>query len=795
MSNINDTKGNSFNLVKSKLAKLLATENITVVHDSSMKTAAFDLKSRVVMLPVWKQMSEDLYDLLVVHEVGHALETNMDVWLKGVRDICREFSLDANYEAFFIKDVMNVVEDARIDRLQKIRYPGSKKNYYYGSKELLARDFYGLKGRSPSELNFIDRMNIYYKTNDEFSISFDKEEQVFVDRAAKTQTMEDVVKLTRDIFEFLKERDEVRQSSVTTQKNIAIVVPADEDGNGDGEEVDLSQFDEVHIDKEAFEKAKNNKKGQSGKGKGKNQGIDLPSSSTGGSDQEEDKDHSQDKSDSGNGKKDTDKGKDQSKSENNKDSGKDNENKEASSSKASSTQNPIGGRGVAGSPDNNRPTKIFVYEFESQTQKAAEQAMKEMIDVTASVGNGEIPNMDIRKIVDDYKVFIEQHKKNSPWYQNRHAHDFEKVKIDLNRYLESQKAVIAHMVSEFERHKAADTHIRARESKTGVLDMNRLHTYKFNDDLFKKATILPEGKNHGFIIVLDWSGSMGGFAMDTMKQLFVFAIFCKKIGVPYEIFLFRDPMPGESKHGMFTDRGRMSYSLDFGGLKLRNVLSSRMTNLEMREAMANLWCISNTPRSMPTSMIDQMTGTPLQQTALALSEVVKNFQERNKLQVTNCIIMTDGAPNPHYYRSKSGKSTAAKVVVSDPMTRKTYLVETRDSYAKGNRSDNMLSCMLNVLKDRTGCNLLGYYICNNIPFPVTKQQTTDFVKSGFTSASLFGFDEYYFINVSSLSSGSSDSPTNTGNLNRDFVAKKTRMNDRKKFIKNLIMRCSKESKK
>ena len=64
------------------------------------------------------------------------------------------------------------------------------------------------------------------------------------------------------------------------------------------------------------------------------------------------------------------------------------------------------------------------------------------------------------------------------------------------------------MVKEFECRKSADAYARAGESKTGILDTKKLHTYKYNEDLFKKITVLPDGKNHGMIFVLDWSGSM-----------------------------------------------------------------------------------------------------------------------------------------------------------------------------------------------------------------------------------------------------------------------------------------------
>ena len=60
---------------KSLLAKLMATENIRVEH-KNIPTAGFDLKNRVLYLPMFKYMSGDIYDLLVSHEVSHALPSS-----------------------------------------------------------------------------------------------------------------------------------------------------------------------------------------------------------------------------------------------------------------------------------------------------------------------------------------------------------------------------------------------------------------------------------------------------------------------------------------------------------------------------------------------------------------------------------------------------------------------------------------------------------------------------------------------------------------------------------------------
>ena len=59
--------------VKTNLAKLLATENLVVEH-KSVETASFDVKNRVLTLPVWN-VSDVVYDMLVGHEVGHALHS------------------------------------------------------------------------------------------------------------------------------------------------------------------------------------------------------------------------------------------------------------------------------------------------------------------------------------------------------------------------------------------------------------------------------------------------------------------------------------------------------------------------------------------------------------------------------------------------------------------------------------------------------------------------------------------------------------------------------------------------
>jgi cobalamin biosynthesis protein CobT len=120
--------------------------------------------------------------------------------------------------------------------------------------------------------------------------------------------------------------------------------------------------------------------------------------------------------------------------------------------------------------------------------------------------------------------------------------------LDAERYVDvdasyrefrkqSQKEV-NYLVKEFECRKSADAYARSGQSKTGVLDTGKLHTYKFNEDLFKKVTVLPDGKNHGLLFLLDWSGSMSRELFATVKQLLNLTAFCKKVQIPFEVYAF-----------------------------------------------------------------------------------------------------------------------------------------------------------------------------------------------------------------------------------------------------------------
>ena len=161
-------------LSKNNLAKLLATENLIVEH-RNISTAAFDILNRRLILPTWENISSDVYDLLVGHEVGHALFTPQ----KDLHEICESISEE---HSTVIKSYLNVIEDARIEKKIKRKFNGLRKNFRIGYQELVDQDFFGLSKKKVKECSFIDRINLYFKIGNLIDVPFSADEKVLVER-------------------------------------------------------------------------------------------------------------------------------------------------------------------------------------------------------------------------------------------------------------------------------------------------------------------------------------------------------------------------------------------------------------------------------------------------------------------------------------------------------------------------------------------------------------------------------------------------------------------------------------
>ena len=220
---------------KSQLAKLLATENLTIEHQK-ISTAKFDPKNRVLYCPIWQDMSGALYDLLLGHEVGHALHTPAEGWHDAVSNRGRNF-----------KGFLNVVEDVRIEKKIKRKYPGIRQSFIKGYQSLLDRDFFGIKFRDVNKLSFIDRLNIYTKSGGIMSIDFTDEERDLVNQVESCESWEDVLRVTQSVFDYSKDEQ------FETQKQIFVPSDSDEYENDDNLDSDSNDMDAEDSDAEELD--------------------------------------------------------------------------------------------------------------------------------------------------------------------------------------------------------------------------------------------------------------------------------------------------------------------------------------------------------------------------------------------------------------------------------------------------------------------------------------------------------------------------------------------------------------
>ena len=205
--------------VRGSLARCLATENIVVEH-KNVSTAMFDVERRVLTLPNWSKASDEVYQMLVLHEISHAIWTDNIDWTINYPEVP--------------KDVVNILEDVRVEKLCKRKYPGSSKHFYNGYNELNSDDFFSTKEENLDELTFIDRINLYFKIGAFHNICFNDAEDEFLTRASKTETFDEVLQLAREIVEFVKYKRQKVDSMPTAGGS-------DEMSGPGGEEVETPQ--------------------------------------------------------------------------------------------------------------------------------------------------------------------------------------------------------------------------------------------------------------------------------------------------------------------------------------------------------------------------------------------------------------------------------------------------------------------------------------------------------------------------------------------------------------------------
>jgi hypothetical protein len=599
-------------------ARLLAAENITVVR-APVSTASFDIKSRVLSLPQWKDMTPTMEGMLIGHEVGHALYTTEDYLIP----------METNRN---LKGYLNVLEDVRIEKLMKRKFPGIRKTMHEGYKELNERDFFGVSKISDmSTLNLIDRINLYFKAGYDCGVSFTTIERDFVNRAEKTETIAEVAELAKEIFEYSK--------AVIKERKLNIMNSTEEDDNDEEDETDGYESDEDEADI-VF--------------------VDSDDSELEQSDE----------------------------------------------------------------PRRARKSSQVRDNIEEQVEKELEAVTEKTFSKNLEVYADESTEYNYYTLDENYAFNpIISYKQVIADTAPIDADLSEYEKKNIQTYKDDSSKVVGYLIKEFEMRKSATSYKRTQVSRIGSLDMKKVWAYKLQDDLFKRVTATQQGKNHGMIFLLDWSGSMDYVLNDTIKQVINLAMFCQRAQIPYQVFAFTtqyDPLTPETSSKMYDIRNQFHYRTDN---KLSNAsypfallefFSSKMTNVEFNTMIRRL---SNFNKLRHVRNGEYSTGgTPLNEALAYMVPYINTFIQKNNVEKMSLITLTDGEGgslsasdgnnfNDRRYDYKSSKAINCKNFLQDPVTKKNYPIN-RDGSAQTHS-------ILRLIKDRYNINTIGFYVCSN----------------------------------------------------------------------------------
>ena len=686
---------------KSLLAKLLASENLTVEH-GNYPTASMDVKNRVLRLPIWKEMSGSLYDLMVLHEVGHALYTPEDGWHGATCDKGPGF-----------KSFLNVVEDARIERKIKDKYPGGRKAFISGYKTLIEQDFFGIKDVDLNECNLIDRINLHFKGGWIHDIRFSDEELEFVEKVKTTMTWEDVLRVSEELYEYAKEHESetdkseheysVSDPNGEVSAETSVEESEMEETTSDDipeEKSDFSDFiDKLRDQLEAEEKVEESEMDDISP-------PDVIGEEDGKSDGESD------------------------------DSLDDKESNEFSPDGGACAS----GAGQGGSADRG-PTSETDDTFRSREEYLNETGETEIEYVNLPISNLEDIVVDYKLVHSDIRSYYEKEDSN-----NSNSIQIKMATEDFTEFRNKNKKTVEYLAKEFEMKKAAEAHARTLTANSGIINSEKLYTYKYNEHIFKKINVTPDGKNHGLIMVVDWSGSMGDKIKGTIEQMMTLVMFAKRVGIPFEVFLFSDTHHRDDRSSHLYHAGMTEWThkiIRRGDIliarhHLLNIFSSRMKANELFSAYINMTAVSSgmdrcyayrkhddysyysTPRYYG------LGGTPLDDSLLVMNDYIPYFKSKNNVQIVNMIYLTDGdshqsnqawgdwkidnkgSRDTFWFAQYSWKNTVnKKTIIRDLVTRREYELG-KDS--KRRRSPRLTTELVKILRDKHGINIVNFFL-------------------------------------------------------------------------------------
>ena len=692
---------------KDSLARLMATENLTIVH-RKVPTAYFDLKNRLLCCPILKEdISSELYDLFMGHEVSHALHTPFE----GVHSAVTKNRT--------LKGYLNVVEDVRIERFIKDKYPGLRKSFFKAYNELMEMDFFGVKGRDLNkECSLIDKINLITKCGSRVNITLSKEEQFFLDWSMKCQTWEEVEECATAIYEWSKENE------TRTEVDEKLVPQMFDTGDEEEGEEDFEDYEE-------------------------NEGEESFNDSYSDSEEEEEDNLPEvEQETTGSGEEESDEGEEETENE-----------------------KPTGSIASKGNPAEASDFDDKDGARESITEHNAHNN-EEMFISDSNYTKYQVELGERFKEANYFKDYVTSYKELNKLFESFHEdkNDYGseykeaslgRAKWTAKKIEQKNKAVVMHMAKEFEMRQTAQRAVHSFSGKTGKLDMNRLAKYQIVDDVFKRVTYMPDGKNHGVNILVDWSGSICGEVMDILEQAYILTMFCRKVNIPHRVYLFSDAYRRDTEREWRSDNSTLIelFSSEMTGREYKKavVWFSSIYNEYLYEKLGYTWGRGwekkiqkydewyrgyqkpyfkddgygnhmggyiDIPREyLPTQM--QLGGTPLDQALVASRTLLKDFIKNYGIEKSILTVITDGyshsarsleKKDDEYESEREQRGDAdrwdTKHVreIIDPYSRRVYPLQEAERYSGGS-SFKITQNLLHWLSKETGTVITGYFVC------------------------------------------------------------------------------------
>ena len=642
--------------VKGQLAKLLATEDL-IVESKKVETACFNVHTRVLTLPMWDKASNNVYDALVGHEVGHALFTPDSNWFEEI-DIPM--------------GIVNVVEDARIEKMMKRKYAGLSKTFYSGYHELSDSDFFKIQGKNLNTFNFADRVNLYYKIGNynDIPLKNDREKEL-LSMVGATETFEDVLDVSKLLHEYCKQEiEDMKKELEQKMEEEEQAQMFGGSGSGLGGSSDENSDEEINNDTQY-------------------QVVDA--------EEEDDESDFEDQPSSN-----------------------------ISISQIPAAELDAAIQKIEGGEGGIEISSATALDRSIQNLNKSDSVQNEYFELPqVNTGHIIIDNAHIHKCIE--LEWSEQitNKKTHQYLESEYdpskyvIESLNDARKDFKDFKKSAQKEVNYLVKEFEMKKSASAYARAATSRTGVLDTTKLHTYKYNEDLFKKVTVLPDGKNHGLVFILDWSGSMYSVMLDTVKQLYNLIWFCRKIQVPFEVYAFTNCYPNPNTKTSYEVKEGVA-QID-GSFSLMNLLTHKVNTKTLESQMENIYLIAKALAWQYTNYYNiplgmGLSGTPLNETLVCLHEILPQFKKDNQVEKVQCVILTDGEAHPlrfHHEFSHRWGEECEKYMGTSYIGENCILRDrkTGNTYAFDDNSFTMTDVLLQNLRDKfTDVNFIGFRI-------------------------------------------------------------------------------------